>query len=127
MPLWRRDHVSIEQLVEDFARCLHLPRLQTPAVLMAAIHGCGLLVSPQDSLYADCYDEEAGRYRGVRGGKQIALPDSDSSGLLVKPDLARKQLEAVTHFAGPTPPRPGRTQPGLTTSGADPAAAEAGS
>ena len=29
VPLWRGDHVSIRQLVEDFGRYLYLPRLQT--------------------------------------------------------------------------------------------------
>ena len=36
MPLWRGDHVAIEQLVEDFARYLYLPRLENPSVLLGA-------------------------------------------------------------------------------------------
>ena len=122
VPLWRGNHVAIKQLVEDFGRYLYLPRLRSSAVLTAAIQdGCGLLLWEQDSFaYADSYDEEAVRYRGLRGGKQIALPDADSSGLLVRPDVARKQLEAATPSAGPTPPSPGPTPPGPTPPGPGP-------
>jgi len=122
VPLWRGDHVAIKQLVEDFGRYLYLPRLRSSAVLTAAIQdGCGLLLWEQDSFaYADSYDEEAARYRGLRGGKQIALPDADSSGLLVRPDVARKQLEAAKPSAGPTPPSTGPTPPGPTPPGPSP-------
>ena len=70
VPLWRGDHVAVRQLVEDFARYLYLPRLQEPAVLLAAIRdGLGLLLWTQDTFaYADSYDEAAGRYRGLRCG-----------------------------------------------------------
>ena len=30
VPLWRGDHVSIKQIVEDFARYLYLPRVSDP-------------------------------------------------------------------------------------------------
>ncbi len=122
VPLWRGNHVAIKQLVEDFGRYLYLPRLRSSAVLTAAIQdGCGLLLWEQDSFaYADRYDEEAVRYRGLRGGKQIALPDADSSGLLVRPDVARKQLEANTPSPGPTAPSPGPTPPGPTPPGPGP-------
>ena len=36
VPLWRGDHVSIRQLVEDFARYHYLPRLTRPGVLVEA-------------------------------------------------------------------------------------------
>jgi predicted AAA+ superfamily ATPase len=94
VPLWRGDHVSVKQLVEDFARYPYLPRLKDPDVLLGAIRdGASLLTWEQDTFtYADSYDEEAGRYRGLRGGQQIALSGAD--GLLVKPDAARRQMEA---------------------------------
>jgi len=61
-PLWRGDHVAIRQLVEDFARYLYLPRLQTTAVLTGAIQdGLKLLTWEQDAFaYAESYDEAAG-------------------------------------------------------------------
>jgi len=95
VPLWRGDHVAIKQLVEDFARYLYLPRLKEPAVLVDAIRdGLGLLTWPQDSFaYANSFDETAGRYRGLRCGQQVPISESDS-GLLVRPEIARKQQEA---------------------------------
>lgn len=116
VPLWRGDHVAVKQLVEDFARYLYLPRLRTPAVLTSAVQeGCGLLLWEQDSFaYADSLDEETGRYRGLRAGRQIALPESDSPALLVRLDVARAQLDAEappatapTVGTGPTVPPPG--------------------
>jgi hypothetical protein len=37
VPLWRGDHVTIRQLVEDFGRYLYLPRVRDPEVLLGAI------------------------------------------------------------------------------------------
>jgi len=38
------------------------------------------------------YDEAGGRYRGLRSAQQIAISDADS-GVLVKPTVARVQLD----------------------------------
>ena len=94
MPLWRGDHVPVRQLVEDFASYLYLPRLLDPAVLLRAVaDGVGLLTWSDETFgYADSVDEEAGRYRGLRGGQPISVPDVDAAGVLVKPDVARLQL-----------------------------------
>ena len=95
-PLWRGDHVPIKQIVEDFARYLYLPRVSDPAVLLNAISdGLALLTWEQDAYaLADSFDDEAKRYRGLRGGQVVSLPDIDAPGLLVKPDIARRQLDA---------------------------------
>jgi len=100
IPLWRGDHVAIRQLVEDFARYLYLPRLQGSAVLVDAIRGgISLLTWEQDAFaYADGYDESGGRYRGLRAAQQIAISDADS-GVLVKPTVARVQLDAEAKAA----------------------------
>ena len=96
VPLWRGDHVSIKQIVEDFARYLYLPRLRDSTVLLNAISaGVALLTWEQDAYaLADSFDDEAKRYRGLRGGQVVSLPDIDAPGLLVKPDIARQQLDA---------------------------------
>ncbi len=96
VPLWRGDHVAVKQLAEDFARYLYLPRLKDSSVLLGAIRdGVSLLTWERDAFaLADSYDEDAGRYRGLRGGQVVSLPDGDSLGLLVKPDVARRQLDA---------------------------------
>lgn len=94
VPLWRGDNVAIRQLVDDFARYLYLPRLTSPSVLTESIRaGVASLAWVQDSFaYADRYDEAAGRYRGLRTGQNISL-DESSPGLIVKPDVAARQLD----------------------------------
>jgi hypothetical protein len=118
VPLWRGDSVVIDQLVEDVGRYLYLPRLKDSSVLLGAIReGLGLLTWEKDSFaYADSYDEAAGRYRGLRGGQHVSIVDSDARGLLVKSDVARKQLDEETpppqdskSDKPETPQKPGET------------------
>lgn len=94
VPLWRGDHVAVRQLVADFAGYLYLPRLAGPEVLAQAVRdGVALLTWRTDSFaYAESYDEAAGRYRGLRAGQMVnASPDGTS--LLVKSDIARRQMD----------------------------------
>ena len=131
VPLWRGNHVAIRQLVEDFARYLYLPRLQTTTVLLNAIRaGLSLLTWEHDAFaYAENYDESAGRYRGLRSGPRVNITEDDT-GLLVRPEVARRQIDqettptwpetganvqstwtddTKTHTAGPIqPPKPKR-------------------
>jgi hypothetical protein len=85
-------------LGEDFARYVYLPRLADPAVLFAAIRdGLGLLTWEKDSFaYADDFDEKAGRYRGLRHGQLASLSPDAPTGLLVRPEIAKQQLELET-------------------------------
>jgi len=110
VPLWRGDHVAVKQLVEDFARYLYLPRLQDPTVLLRAIgDGVSLLTWPQDSFgFADSFDETAGRYKGLRGGQLVTLADANAPGLVVKSDVAARQMDAER---APTMPRSDQDQP----------------
>jgi hypothetical protein len=96
VPLWRGDHVTIQQLVADFARYPYLPRLAGPAVLVKAVcEGVALLTWSLDSFaFAEGLDDSAGRYRGLRGGQNVSIPGEDPPGLVVKPDVARRQLDA---------------------------------
>ena len=93
IPLWRGDHVPVRQLLDDFARYSYLPRLKEPQVLLEAIrNGLSLMTWEQDSFaYADGYDYDARRYRGLQSGPRGPLLDTDP-GLLVRPDVARKQM-----------------------------------
>jgi len=97
VPLWRYDHVAVQQLAEDFAQYPYLPRLMDSSVLIGAIKdGVSLLTWATDAFaFADSFDEDAGRYRGLRGGQHIPLSDGNLQGLVVKPDVARKQMNAV--------------------------------
>jgi hypothetical protein len=104
VPLWRGDHVAIAQLVDDFGRYLYLPRLSEAAVLLGAVrNGCALLTWEQDAFaYAESYDEAAQRYRGLRGGQHIAVTGGDA-GLLVRPEVARRQIDIETRPPDPAP------------------------
>jgi hypothetical protein len=100
--LWRGDHVEVRQLVDDFARYLYLPRLAGPEVLVqAARDGVALLTWASDTFaYAESFDEGAGRYRGLRGGQVVSF-GAESAGLLVKPEVARRQLDAEARPSAP--------------------------
>jgi len=102
VPLWRGDHVAVAQLVDDFARYLYLPRLKNPSVLVGAVRdGLACLIWGRDSFaYADSYDDVAGRYRGLRAAEHVSIPETDPPGLLVKPEVACRQLEAERPVAG---------------------------
>jgi predicted AAA+ superfamily ATPase len=109
VPLWRGDHVAIKQLAEDFARYPYLPRLRDAGVLAGAIQdGLGLLLWRNDSFaYADSYDEAAKRYRGLRGGERLAVTPDGPAGLLIKPEVAQRQLDAEPRAEPPPqPPHP---------------------
>jgi predicted AAA+ superfamily ATPase len=110
VPLWRDDRVPVRQLVEDFARYLYLPRLAGPEVLVQAIQdGVSLLTWQSDTFaYAEGYDESAARYRGLRGGEVLSL-SAESTGLVVKPEVARRQLDAEVPKASATAGHPGET------------------
>src|SRR5208282_3395811 len=116
VPLWRGDHVTVKQLVEDFARYLYLPRLVETKVLLDAIgDGLSLLTWEQDTFaYADSYDETSCRYRGLRHGQRVTLTDT-STGMLVKPEAASRQIATEASPRGTA-----------TTFGAAPTQAESG-
>jgi predicted AAA+ superfamily ATPase len=116
IPLWRGDHVPVKQLVDDFARYLYLPRLKDSTVLLHAISdGAGLLTWSQESFgFADSYDEAAGRYKGLRGGTMLMLTDALSPALVVRPEVAGRQIDAE-RATPPTPP--GTGTPGPTGDG----------
>ena len=97
VPLWRGNHVPIRQLVDDFGRYLYLPRLQNTPVLLNAIRaGLALLTWEHDGFaYAESYDESAGRYRGLRSNAQLSVT-GDDTGLLVRSEIARLQIDRET-------------------------------
>ncbi len=117
--------MPVRQLVEDFARYCYLPRLQRGDVLLNAIRdGIRLLTWERDSFaYAEGFDEGASRYRGIKAG-QDAFLTADDAGLLVKPEVARRQLDAEAASPPPPPaplPRPGERPPDTSTTARGPA------
>ena len=107
VPLWRGNHVSVGQLIEDFSRYSYLPRLQDQTILLEAVsNGVSLLTWEQDTFaYAESYDEEAERYRGLQAGQTVRISEGDR-GVIVRPEVARRQLDAEveTTGAGDIPP-----------------------
>jgi hypothetical protein len=95
--------VTVRQLVEDFATYIYLPRLTMPEVLIAAIQDgiASLTWVTETFAYAERYDEQMGQYVGLRAGERITLT-IDSGGVVVKPDVARRQLETDANEAHPT-------------------------
>ncbi|HMS15230.1 MAG TPA: Swt1 family HEPN domain-containing protein [Planctomycetota bacterium] len=126
IPLWRGSHVSVRQLVEDFAKYPYLPRLKSERVILDSINQ-GLTSATWASegfAYADSYDEAANRYRGLRlppfGGGGV-----NESGLLVKPEVALAQAEAELPRATPSAPLTSEGSGDFASSG-DPASVPSG-
>ncbi len=97
IPLWRGSHVGVRQLVDDFASYVYLPRLKDPQVLLASImDGVNLFTWATDGFgYADSYDETSKWYRGLRGGMTVVLTDENSTALVVRRDVAERQIVAI--------------------------------
>ena len=102
--LWQ-DHVEIRQLADHYSRYTYLQRVEDPTVITEAVRaGAGLLTWEADAFaYAESYDEEKGRYRGLRASQLLPPLTADSPGLVVRPEVARKQMEAEAPV-GPVEP-----------------------
>ncbi len=94
VPLWRGHHVGVRQLWQDFAQYLYLPRLKDQAVLVRAIEtGVGNTAWSMDGFaYAEGFDEESSRYRGLVGGTTPAVT-TDGDAVLVEPAIAMRQMQ----------------------------------
>ncbi len=77
---------------------MYLPRVKDSDVLLTAIReGVALVTWESDGFaYADGYDEKAERYQALRAGQQLPSVDANGPGLLVKPAVARRQLDEET-------------------------------
>ena len=95
VPLWRGDHVSVKQLSDDIAKYLYLPRLKDENVLIEAIReGLGSLMWQTETFaYAEGWDDARKRYKGLKHGPSVRVL-VDGHSLLVKPEVAKVQLDA---------------------------------
>lgn len=94
IPLWRGDHVSVQQLIQDFASYPYLPRLREPSVLTEAIsNGLGNLAWRTETFaYAERYDAEVDRYAGLMSACAKTIR-ADDPGLVVKGEAAERQFD----------------------------------
>ena len=104
--LWiEESHISLKRVRECLATYLYLPRLCNSDVLLDTVREG---VQTQEWFgYADSVDA-AGRYSGLQFGGASRSIYLDDQSVLVKPDVALKQLEADAAPANPPqPPPPG--------------------
>jgi hypothetical protein len=94
IPLWRGDHVSAKQLADDYAQYLYLQRVKDPEVLITSIRqGLESITWRSDTFaYAARFEAASERYDDLVAGK-ICTVLMDGHSLLVKPDVAAKQIE----------------------------------
>jgi hypothetical protein len=95
--LWREsDHIDIKQLWSYLSNYLYLPRLSSNQVLLQAIQqGAEALLWSENFAYATGWDEAKGRYLGLKAGPSETFTATLSSqSLLVKPEVAQRQLDA---------------------------------
>ncbi len=120
VPLWRGNHVSVKQLVDDFATYLYLPRLKSPDVLIAAIRdGLSRLTWQSDTFaYADGWDEKAKRYVGLQSGTSVRVI-ADGQSMLVKAEVAKAQMDAEAAAAAAASGTGNGSATGTTTAGGE--------
>ena len=90
--LWKEEsHISLKRVWECLATYLYLPRLRNSDVLLDTVREG---IQTQEWFgYADSVDA-AGRYLGLQFGSASGSIYLDEQSVLVKPDVATKQLEA---------------------------------
>jgi len=91
--LWKDStHINLKQLWEYMAQYLYLPRLKNSSVLLAAIRDGVAATTGTDRFgYAESWNENKEQYSGLKVG-EIVTPVLSSQSLLVKLDVAQKQL-----------------------------------
>jgi hypothetical protein len=93
--LWRdRNHIDLRRLWEYLTQYLYLPRLKNQSVLLEAVRdGVTSTVWADNFAYGSGFDESKGKYLGLQAGTGIN-PSISPQSLLVKPEVAQKQLDA---------------------------------
>jgi hypothetical protein len=112
--LWdKQPHVVVETLAGYFTDYVYMPRVQSHTTIRESVArlAADTLHKEQDGFaYADSYDPDANRYRGLT--LDNPPPSVSMTGLVVDPVVARTQLDAEGvpesgGGAGPTTPGPG--------------------
>jgi len=94
VPLWRGNHVGVKQLVDDFAKYLYLPRVKNAQVILDAIQDGAVFItwSKDTFAYADYYDANADRYRGLDPSRRPTV-QLNATSVVVKPEIAAAQIQ----------------------------------
>ena len=104
---WKdNDHVSMKKVWDALSAYCYLPRLRDQVVFVEAIQDG--IASGDYFAYAISVSAE-GRYEGLKLGTPAAAIYVDAASVLVKPEVARAQIEAEG-------PEPGETRPESDTS-----------
>ena len=92
--LWDGEHVGVRKLWGYYAQYLYMPRLAGFGVLVAAISdGVAKISWEEDTFgFAEAYDEENDRYRGLKIGENVDVGMSQTA-VLLKPERVRRQLD----------------------------------
>ena len=106
VPLWgeeasqQNDHIGVSDLWSYYCRYLYMPRLAGFGVLRAAVStGAAEFNWQNDTFaYAEAYDAEADRYRGLKAGQHVEVTFSRDA-VLVHPARAAVQLDAEAQVA----------------------------
>lgn len=94
--LWKdKQHVTVGQLAEWFARYLYLPRVITRDTVLGAVRdglSTASLLVDDSFAFAAGFDESTGRYRGLQLKTSTAVLEPGS--LVVKTGVAQRQIDA---------------------------------
>ncbi|WP_448561844.1 ATP-binding protein [Trichothermofontia sp.] len=92
--LWRdKSHINLKQLWDYLTQYLYFPRLKDQNVLLTVVQeGVASTVWADNFAYAEGFDEDKGRYLGLQVATNIN-PSISPQSLLVKPEVAQKQLD----------------------------------
>lgn len=103
IPLWKGDDLGVKELISYYFQYPYLTRVTTPEVLINAIRE-GIANPNWDKetfAYASGKDSKSGRYLGLVVGSMGSVMQ-DGSSLLVKPEVAAKQIETDKPKEKPT-------------------------
>lgn len=91
---WEQGHISVGELWSLYTSYNYMPRLRDRSVLESGVLDQPAIWQVDAFGLAHSYDTEAGRYIGLVPGNEADGFHVQDSTLLVRPDVAEKQLEA---------------------------------
>ncbi|MBF2085407.1 MAG: hypothetical protein IGS16_12485 [Thermoleptolyngbya sp. C42_A2020_037] len=115
--LWREaNHIDLKRLWNYLTQYPYLPRLKDTSVLLESVRNGVASTAWADSFaYAEGFDETKGKYLGLSIATGIT-PTISFQSLLVKPEIAQKQLDEVQ----PPEPKPIPLEPDGPVGGISP-------